>query len=196
MTAPRRNISAALRASAALTASTLLIGILSGCTVAPTAESVTASLGSVPIPTAPAVDPLPTATPGKPQLLAMGAPTLVVFDSATRGTATATGPDQTVTQPTARATGSGIGATTAATITLTVKSAAGSIPLNAADLICRDGSGMLIPLTPVGPSSATAMAGATATVLVSGTFSSGAAQLTWQPSGNRLALWDFTIELD
>ena len=126
----------------------------------------------------------------------MGAPTLVVFDSATRGTATATGPDQTVTQPTARATGSGIGATTAATITLTVKSAAGSIPLNAADLICRDGSGMLIPLTPVGPSSAAATAGKTAIVLVSGTFSSGAAQLTWQPSGNRLALWDFTIELD
>jgi hypothetical protein len=178
----------------ALVASILLVGMLSGCTAAPTAESVKASLGAVPIPTAPAVDPMPTATIGKPQLLAMGAPTLVVFNAATRGTATATGPDQTVTQPAASA--SRVRVSTAAAITLTVESASGSIPLTASDLVCRDQTGTVIPLTAVGPASATASAGGTAQLVVSGIFTTGAAQVTWQPSGHPLALWDFNIELD
>jgi hypothetical protein len=178
----------------ALVASILLVGMLSGCTAARTAESVKASLGAVPIPTAPAVDPMPTATIGKPQLLAMGAPTLVVFNAATRGTATATGPDQTVTQPAASA--SRVRVSTAATITLTVESASGSIPLTASDLVCRDQTGAVIPLTAVGPASATASAGGTAQLVVSGIFTTGAAQVTWQPSGHPLALWDFNIELD
>ena len=194
VTALRRSTSAALTVSAALVASILLVGMLSGCTSAPTAESVKASLGAVPIPTAPAVDPMPTATIGKPQLLAMGAPTLVVFDAATRGTATATGPDQTITQPAASA--SRARASTAATITLTVASASGSIPLTASDLVCRDETGAVIPLTAVGPASATAPAGRTAQLVVSGIFTTGAAQVTWQPSGHPLALWDFNIELD
>jgi hypothetical protein len=194
VTALRRSTSAALTVSAALVASILLVGMLSGCTAAPTAESVKASLGAVPIPTAPAVDPMPTATIGKPQLLAMGAPTLVVFNAATRGTATATGPDQTVTQPAASA--SRVRVSTAATITLTVESASGSIPLTASDLVCRDQTGAVIPLTAVGPASATASAGGTAQLVVSGIFTTGAAQVTWQPSGHPLALWDFNIELD
>ncbi|MHC5795386.1 hypothetical protein ACVXZ4_04435 [Lacisediminihabitans sp. FW035] len=181
---------------AALGTSLLLLGALCGCSSAPTAESVTASLGAVPIPTAPAVDPVPTATIGKPQVLAMGAPTLVVIDSATRGTATATGPDQTITQPAASVATSPARATTAATITLTVKSARGSIPLVASDLICRDETGAVVPLTPVGSASATAAPGAPAVLVVSGTFTSGAAQVTWQPSGHPIALWDFNIELD
>jgi hypothetical protein len=156
---------------AALGSSLLLLGALCGCSSAPTAESVTASLGAVPIPTAPAVDPVPTATIGKPQVLAMGAPTLVVFDSATRATATATGPDQTITQPAASSTAAR--ATTAATITLTVKSERGSIPLSVSDLICRDDTGALVPLTAVGAASATADPGAPATLVVSGTFTSG-----------------------
>jgi hypothetical protein len=198
VTALRRSTSAALTVSAALVASILLIGMLSGCTAAPTAESVKASLGAVPIPTAPAVDPMPTATIGKPQLLAMGAPTLVVFDAATRGTATATGPDQTITQPAASASTSTstARASTAATITLTVKSASGSIPLTASDLVCRDETGAVIPLTAVGAASATASAGGRAQLVVSGIFTTGAAQVTWQPSGHPIALWDFNIELD
>lgn len=114
--------------SAAALLSVLLLGILCGCTAAPTADPGTASLGAVPIPTAPAVDPMPTATIGKPQLLAMGASTLVVFDPATRGTATATGHDQRITQPATSGTASLPGTRTSATITLTVKSARGSIP--------------------------------------------------------------------
>jgi hypothetical protein len=198
VTALGRSTSAALTVSAALVASILLIGMLSGCTAAPTAESVKASLGAVPIPTAPAVDPMPTATIGKPQLLAMGAPTLVVFDAATRGTATATGPDQTITQPAASASTSTstARASTAATITLTVKSASGSIPLTASDLVCRDETGAVIPLTAVGAASATASAGGRAQLVVSGIFTTGAAQVTWQPSGHPIALWDFNIELD
>ncbi|MBC7559989.1 MAG: hypothetical protein H7270_11690 [Dermatophilaceae bacterium] len=143
---------------------------------------------------------MPTATIGKPQLLAMGAPTLVVFDAATRGTATVTGPDQTITQPAASASASASAsrarASTAATITLTVGSASGSIPLTASDLVCRDETGAVIPLTAVGPASATAPAGGTAQLVVSGIFTTGAAQVTWQPSGHPLALWDFNIELD
>jgi hypothetical protein len=198
VTALGRSTSAALTVSAALVASILLVGMLSGCTAAPTAESVKASLGAVPIPTAPAVDPMPTATIGKPQLLAMGAPTLVVFDAATRGTATATGPDQTITQPAASASTSTstARASTAATITLTVKSASGSIPLTASDLVCRDETGAVIPLTAVGAASATASAGGRAQLVVSGIFTTGAAQVTWQPSGHPIALWDFNIELD
>ena len=182
--------------SAAVLSSVLLLGMLCGCTAASTAESVTASLGAVPIPTAPAVDPVPTASIGKPQLLAMGAPTVVVFDPATRGTAIATGPDQTITQPAASVSSSQAGATTLATITLAVTSERGSIPLVASDLICRDETGAIIPLTAVGSASATATAGGTAQLMVSGTFTRGAAQVTWQPAGHPLALWDFTIELD
>ena len=196
VTALRKSTRAALTVSAALVASILLVGTLSGCTAARTAESVKASLGAVPIPTAPAVDPMPTATIGKPQLLAMGAPTFVVFDAATRGTATVTGPDQTITQPAASASASRARASTAATITLTVESASGSIPLTASDLVCRDETGAVIPLTAVGPASATAPAGGTAQLVVSGIFTTGAAQVTLQPSGHPLALWDFNIELD
>jgi hypothetical protein len=176
--------------------SALLVGMLSGCTTAPTAAAVTDSLGAVPIPTAPAVDPVPTATIGKPQVLAMGAPTLVVLDASTRGTATATGPDQTITQPGTSTLVGGVAISTAATITLTVTSASGSIALSTADLVCRDETGDVIPLTAVGPASATAQAGGTAHLVVSGTFASGAAQVTWQPSGHPIALWDFNIELD
>ena len=182
--------------SATALLSVLLLGTLCGCSAAPTAQSVTASLGAVPIPTAPAVDPMPTATIGKPQLLAMGASTLVILDPATRGIATATGPDQRITQPAASGTASLPGATTSATITLAVKSASGSISLAVSDLVCRNQTGAVIPLTAVGPSSATATAGDTAQLVVSGTFTSGAAQVTWQPAGHPLALWDFTIELD
>ena len=182
--------------SAAALLSVLLLGMLCGCTAAPTAESVTASLGAVPIPTAPAVDPMPTATVEKPQLLAMGASTFVVFGPATRGTATATGPDQTITQPAASTSSSHGGATTLGTITLAVTSEGGSIPLVASDLICRDETGVIIPLTAVGSTSATATPGGKAQLIVSGTFSRGAAQVTWQPAGHPLALWDFTIELD
>ena len=196
MTVGRRSTGTALTGSVALVSSVLLVGMLFGCTTAPTAESVKTSLGAVPIPTAPAVDPMPTATIGKPQLLAMGAPTMVVLDVATRGTATATGPDQTITQPAASATTSRARARTAATITLRVESTSGPISLSATDLICRNQTGDVIPLTAVGPASATALAGGKAQLVVLGMFASGAAQITWQPSGHPIAVWDFNIELD
>ena len=72
-------------------------------------------------------------------------------------------------------------------ITLRVDS--GAVPIAAADLTARDDSGQLIALVPLSRSGAQ-------TFRVSGTFSAGAAQLTWRHDGRVLAVWTFTIELD
>lgn len=183
----------------ALVLSALCLGLSAACTSSPAALSqdaqaaaVVDSLGAVPIPTAPATDPTPTATPAAPQLLAMGAPTLAVLDARTRATVTASGPDQVVT------TGPGgtPATTTPAVITVTAATSSGSVVLGVGDLVCRDDGGNVIALTPVGPVSADVPTGSTGAIRVSGVFRSGAAQLTWRPSGHTVALWDFTIELD
>ena len=187
---------------AATTVCVVAASLLAGCTSTPdpasgsTADDVTASLGAVPIPTAPPLDPVPTATLGTPQLLAMGAQTIVILEAGTDGEATATGPRQTdalatPSDPTARSTD--------ATITLSVKASHGSIVLDPADLVCRNETGAQITLTPAtgtptGP--VTLSAGSTATIDVVGHFESGAAQLTWRPEGRPIAIWDFNIELD
>lgn len=184
---------------AALILATACLGLSTACTstlVAPSqdaqAAAVVNSLGAVPIPTAPATEPTPTAAPGAPQLLAMGVPVLAVLDPKTRTTVTARGPDQVVTTG-PRGTPA---KTTAAVITLTAVTSSGSVVLGVGDLVCRDDGGNVIALTPVGPASAEVPAGTTGAIRVSGVFRSGAAQITWRPGGLPVALWDFTIELD
>ena len=184
---------------AALVVSVLCLGLSAACTSSPAtpspdeqAAAVVASLGAVPIPSAPAADPTPTATPDKPQLLAMGAATLAVLDATTRTTVTASGPDQLVTI----GPGGAPVTTTPATITLTAATTNGAVRLDVGDLVCRDDGGNLIALTPVGPTSTDVPAGRTGAIRASGVFRSGAAQVTWRPHGRTIALWDFTIELD
>lgn len=184
---------------AGLAVALLCVGLSAACTSAPAAPSpdslasaVVDSLGAVPIPSAAATDPTPTATPEAPQLLAMGAATLAVLDPGTSAAVTATGPDQVV----AVVPGGAPAASTPATITLTASTASGAVQLDVGDLTCRDDGGNIIALTPVGPATADVPAGATGAVRASGVFRSGAAQVTWRPRGHTIALWDFTIELD
>jgi hypothetical protein len=82
------------------------------------------------------------------------------------------------------------------TITLRVAAKTGTLKVTTADLSSRDDHGTDITLTPVGPAQATAPAGGTADLVVRGTFSSGAAQITLREDGHVTAVWDFNIELD
>lgn len=82
------------------------------------------------------------------------------------------------------------------TITLRVAAKSGTLKVTTADLTSRDDHGTDIVLSAVGPAQATAGAGGTADLVVRGTFSSGAAQITLREDGHVTAVWDFTIELD
>ena len=157
------------------------------------ASAVISSLGAVPIPTAPAADSTPTATPGHPQLLAIGAPVAAQLPGGVTAVVTALGPDQINVAP---ATGGKPSETTIGVITITALVTHGSLTLSAAQFISRDQTGHLITLTPRGPGSTTAAQGHTVTLDVQGRFASGAAQITWAPQRSVLALWDFNIELD
>lgn len=171
-------------------------GVLTGCSSTPhdpTPDEVTSSLGAVPIPSAPKVDPTPTASPGRPQVLAMGAPTIARLPDGATALIAAVGPDQEITQPTSTSAGD---EQTPATITVDVTGQTGTVTLQAADLVCRDEVGNPLPLTVVGPPSVTVGAGQRASVSVKSVFTSGAAALEWHPAGQSLAVWDFTIELD
>lgn len=156
-------------------------------------SSVIASLGAVPIPSAPLTDPTPTAQPGHPQLLAIGAPVAAHLAGGTTAVVTALGPAPLSSAP---ASGDKPPQSTIGVITITAKVSHGSITLTAADFTSRDQTGRPIVLTAKGAASATASAGKTATIAVQGRFSSGAAQLTWTNQKSVLALWDFNIELD
>ena len=165
-------------------------GASAGSTGPTDASGVVKQLGQVPIPTAPATDPTPTASPGHPQLLAMGAPVHVTLAAAT-ATVNALGPD--VVLPKA---GVAPSQTTTGTITFTATVASCTLTLRAADFTSRDETGQPVQLTASGPATATATAGQTATLRLTGTFRAGAAQVTWRAGGSVLALWDFNVELD
>ena len=152
-------------------------------------------LGAVPIPSVRGVtDPTPTASSGRPQLLAMGAPVNVRL-AGVHAVATALGPVQIGSS--APASGSaGPLRSTPAEITLTVKAATGSLSVSAADLSSRDENGTAVRLTARGPGRVTAVPGRPATLVVRGTYDNGSAQLTWRHDGAVLAVWVFTIELD
>jgi len=166
-------------------------GASAGSATEPTdASGVVKQLGQVPIPTAPATDPTPTASPGHPQLLAMGAPVQVTLAAAT-ATVNALGPDVVLPKG-----GAAPPRSTTGTITFTATVVSGTLTLRAADFTSRDETGQAVRLTASGPATATAKAGQTATLRLSGTFRAGAAQVTWRDGGSVLALWDFNVELD
>jgi len=157
------------------------------------ASAVIASLGAMPIPSAAATDPTPTAQPGHPQLLAMGAPVTAHLADGTTALVTALGPDQVSTAP---ASGGKPPQSTIGVITITAKVTHGSITLTAADFSSRDQTGRPIVLTAKGAASAIGTTGKTAAIAIQGRFTSGAVQVTWINQKSVLALWDFNIELD
>ena len=153
-----------------------------------------ASLGAVPIPTPDTTLPVPVASAGRLQLVSMGNTVRAVLGAGMTATVTASGPAQAVTTPQPITQGSR--PDTPGTIAVTVVAGAKDVVFRTADLVCRDDTGTIVPLTAVGGGTLTVRGGTTAKAVVSGVFRSGAAQLTWQPGGRPLVLWDFTIELD
>ncbi|MEO7059341.1 MAG: hypothetical protein ABI083_06470 [Lapillicoccus sp.] len=152
------------------------------------------SLGAVPIPTPNTTIPVPVASAHRLQLVSMGNPVRVVLGQGVEATVTASGPTQAVTTPQLMTQGSR--ARTPGTITVAVVAGAQDLLFRTADLVCRDDTGTVVPLTAVGSGTLTVRGGTSAQAVVSGVFRSGAAQLTWQPGGQPVVLWDFTIELD
>lgn len=157
----------------------------------PTSAQVVSSLGAVPVPMAPAAEPVVVASAGHGQLVAMGAPVDLRLPDGSKAMVTATGPRQSSTAPQVDPRATIIG-----TISLQVQATKGTVTVSAADLTSRDDTGQLIALRTVGLATVTVRAGTTATITVDGRFRSGAAQLTLSNQGHRLALWDFSIELD
>ncbi len=155
------------------------------------ASAVVSSLGAVPVPTPRSSDPVPTASSGHAQVLAMGEPVEVVLPDGTDAVLTARGPDQAKSVPTGRGDNS-----TPATVTLLVDVRRGTLHAAATDLTSRDELGQPVALTPVGAAEVDAGAGHPGRLVVGATFSSGSAQVTYQHAGVPLAVWDFTIELD
>lgn len=155
---------------------------------------VVASLGAVSIPTPGRAVPVPVASVGHLQVLSMGNTVRVVLGGGVTASVTASGPVQASTAPQPITQGSE--PHTAGTISVTIVAGARDVPFDVADLVCRDDTGTVVPLTAVGLGRLTVRAGTTGTAEVAGDFRSGAAQLTWHPGGHPLALWDFTIELD
>lgn len=173
-----------------LTASALALGTAacSTSTADDSARDVVQSLGAVPIPTAPATEPTPTADQQHPQLLAIGAPVEAILPTG-RATITALGPEIDLptgtTKPPEQVNG---------TITLRVVTESGSITVAATDLTSRDDSGNDIRLTPVGASGATGTPGTAVELKVAATFHTGAAQITLRHAGKIIALWTFNVE--
>lgn len=154
-----------------------------------TARHVVASLGAVPIPTAPKGVPTATGTGSQPALLEMGAPLRVTLPGTT-ALITATGPTQTTTDSrstTARTTG---------VITIDLRPSSGTLAVAAGDFSCHDQTGHLVPLHTLGPARIDASPRSARILRLAERFASGSAALSWRHTGRVLAVWDFTIELD
>lgn len=183
---------------AAVVAGWLVTGCLvTGCTPAaapdpaPRTAPPASVLGAVPIPSVPTGTPAPvTASVGHPQLLAMGAPVQVNLPGG-QGLITTDGPTENL-PPGGAVPGSAV----TGVITVTVTAATGRIDLTTADLACRDETGAVVALAPVGPAAVVASPGHPATLRLSGTFHDGDAQINWRQAGHVIAIWDFTIEID
>lgn len=166
---------------------------LAGCASTPAedADSVVDRLGAVPIPSAP---PTPTpvpAAPGHPQIAAIGTTLHATLPGTGSGTVTALGP-QIDLPPGARFPIE----QTRATVTIRIITATGSLSLSASDFAVRDDQGMDIPLVPVSPATVTSNLTRPADLILSGTFHSSAAQITWRSHDAVVAIWTFTIEPD
>lgn len=189
----RRRIATTLAALAAVP----LALLAAGCASSPSgdtdqsAKDVVTKLGAVPIPSAPKSQLVPAADEAHPQLVAVGSPVAVTLPSGT-GVITALGPTEDLPTPLPATTPTQV----SGTITLRVAAKTGTLKVTAADLSSRDDHGNVIALTAVGPAQASASAGGTEDLVVRGTFSSGAAQITLREDGHVTAVWDFNIELD
>lgn len=154
----------------------------------PAADTVH-SLGAVPIPSPPTAQATPLADENHLQLLAIGAPVRAVLPEASAVVA-ASGPTEDL--PSAgpmpkRVTG---------TITITIDAATAPLTIAATDFTSRDERGNPVSLTARGARTVTVGPGQAATLTLTGTYGSGAAQITWRHRGKVIAVWDFNIELD
>lgn len=135
---------------------------------------------------------MPIATDNHPQLLAMGAPVRVRLAGGIDAVVTALGPEEL----TPHTGGSKASTTTVSVITIDVRTSRGALALKSDDFTSRDETGALVRLAAHGASTLRTRAGQRGKLQVAGTFTSGAAQVTWRHAGHVVALWDFTIELD
>ncbi len=174
------------------TAAALLVLLLAGTAACGSSgRSTTDELGRVPIPTAPASPIVPTAAPGKAQLVAMG--DAVHLDlGAQQAQITATGPDLAVTAP---ANGGAPPTASRGTVTVTLRVPAGSVELNAAALGVTDELGHPVPFTS-DRAAVTATPGHDAVLHLAATFAAGHSTINWSNAGKPLATWDFEVELD
>lgn len=157
------------------------------------ASAVVSSLGAVPIPSAPSVQPTPTGSVGHPAVLAIGGPVRVDLADGRAGVITALGPEQL--DPSIDASGQPA-KSTRAVITVRIAAVRGAIELSGQDVTSRDETGATVALTARGASSVRAAQGQSATLVLQGRFDSGAAQITWRTAGQVYAIWTFNIELD
>lgn len=192
----RRRPTVSARAGIALAAVPLAL-LAAGCASSTSSGSdqsatdVVAKLGAVPIPSAPKTQLTPSADESHPQLVAVGSAVAVTLPSGT-GVITALGPTEDLPTPAQAKPPEQV----SGTITLRVAAKTGTLKVTTADLSSRDDHGTDIALSAVGPATATASAGGTVDLVVRGTFSSGAAQITLREDGHVTAVWDFNIELD
>ncbi|MCQ4042621.1 hypothetical protein ACFOSC_24735 [Streptantibioticus rubrisoli] len=173
------------------------LALLAGCADHPPstdgngdAASTVHKLGAVPIPSRPAGQATPTADEHHLQLVAMGAPIRAQLPGVT-ALVVASGPVEDL--PSA---GGKVPDQTKGTITITVSQATAPLTVKADDFSSRDEQGKDVALSPAGPTTVTATTGKSANLVLSGTYHSGAAQLTWRHDGKVVAIWDFNIELD
>ena len=191
----RRSGSGRAAAAALLTLSAAAVFALGGCSGSGSspdrASQVVHSLGAVPVPTAPTAVPTATADGVRPALLEIGAPLRVTL-SGVRALVTALGPTQSVEYN----GGTTVPTSTVGTFTVQVRVTSGSLAVRAADFSSRDEVGKPVSLRPVGTGSVVAKPGRPAELKISGTYGSGAAQVTWAHQGKVVAVWDFNVELD
>lgn len=160
------------------------------------ARAVVQSLGAVPVPSAPSVEPTASANASHGAVLAIGAPVSATLPDGATVILTALGPDTApVPVPTSHPTAAP-DIPIEGTITLRVKAVTGSTTFRADELSSRDQRGRTVALSPVGASTVTVSAGAQAELVVRGTFHEGAAQVTLRHADRAVALWTFNIEND
>ena len=139
-----------------------------------------------------AVTAVPTAAPGTPQLVVAGDPVRVQLPGADV-VALVSGPDVTLPSPVPGQPVTAESAPGVLTVTLTATS--GTLDVPAASLTALDENRRPIPLR-ADTDTITASPGRPATVHLAAQFTSGDTLLTWQPDGQTLVTWDFTVEID
>lgn len=168
----------------------LAVATLTAC--GPRTSSAAAGLGRFPV-AAPPPHPTPvSASPGHPQLVAMGDDVAVSLPGATL-LVQAAGPEVTVVPP---PPGAPLPNQAEGVIRVGMTVRGGAATLRPGDFVVHDEEGRLVTLRADPPAPASGVAGTTLSLRLSGTFSDGGASLTWAPRGMPLVTWDFVIEID